>query len=62
MNAANEVAVAAYLKDSVRFYDIPRLISTVMARTAFVAAPSLEDIFDTHREATALSQKVISAL
>ena len=62
MNAANEVAVAAYLKDSVRFYDIPRLISTVMARTAFVAAPSLEDIFDTHREATALSQQVISAL
>ena len=62
MNAANEVAVAAYLKDTVRFYDIPKVISTVMERTAFVKAPSLEDIFDTHKEATSLAQQLISAL
>ena len=55
-------AVAAYLKDTVRFYDIPKVISTVMERTAFVKAPSLEDIFDTHKEATSLAQQLISAL
>ncbi len=62
MNAANEVAVAAYLKDTIRFYDIPRMISSVMERTAFVKNPSLQDIFDTHGEATSLTQHLISAL
>ncbi|MBP3257410.1 MAG: 1-deoxy-D-xylulose-5-phosphate reductoisomerase [Bacteroidales bacterium] len=62
MNAANEVAVAAYLKDTVRFYDIPKVISTVMERTVFVKEPSLDTIFDTHKEATSLAQQLISAL
>ncbi len=62
MNAANEAAVAAYLKDKIRFYDIPDIISSVMASAEFIPSPSLSDIFDTHDEATALAGKLISAL
>ena len=62
MNAANEAAVAAYLQDKIRFYDIPEVISVVMAGTSFVQEPSLEDIFATHEEAFAQAQRRISAL
>ena len=62
MNAANEAAVAAYLQDKIRFYDIPEVISAVMAGTSFVQDPSLEDIFATHEEAFAQAQRRISAL
>ena len=62
MNAANEAAVAAYLKDKIRFYDIPEVISAVMASTSFLQEPSLEDIFATHEEAFAQAQRRISAL
>lgn len=50
MNAANEVAVAAFLKDKIHFYDIPALISKAMETVPFVAKPSLEDLVDTHEE------------
>ena len=62
MNAANEAAVAAYLQDKIRFYDIPEVISAVMASTSFLREPSLEDIFATHEEAFAQAQRRISAL
>ena len=62
MNAANEAAVAAYLKDRIRFYDIPEVIASVMEDTAFVAQPSLEDIFATHEQAFSQAQRRISAL
>ena len=62
MNAANEAAVAAYLKDQIRFYDIPEVIAEAMDRTAFVRQPSLEDIFATHESAFQLAQSRISAL
>lgn len=51
LNAANEAAVAAYLKDRIAFYDIPSVAEKVMACTDFVEHPSLEDIFQTHRDA-----------
>ena len=62
LNAANEAAVAAYLKDTIRFYDIPAVISEVMARTPFIAQPSLEDIFATHEAAFAAARQKIAAL
>ena len=48
MNAANEAAVAAYLHEKIAFYDIPRIISEIMGRTAFIEKPSLEDILQTN--------------
>ncbi|MFA6592082.1 MAG: 1-deoxy-D-xylulose-5-phosphate reductoisomerase [Bacteroidales bacterium] len=48
MNAANEAAVAAYLQDRIRFYDIPEIVSACMDGVDFVRKPELEDIFATN--------------
>lgn len=50
MNAANEAAVAAYLHDSIRFYDIPDVIAECMNGAEFVADPSADDIIGTNDE------------
>ena len=55
LNAANEVAVAAYLKDLISFYDIAKICERALAGMDFVADPSLEDIFGTNREIAAIA-------
>ena len=50
LNAANEVAVAAYLKDEISFYDIAKINEKCLAGLNFVAEPTLEDIFETNLE------------
>lgn len=50
MNAANEAAVAAFLKDRIRFYDIPEIISACMAGVNFVEKPTVEDLLSTNAE------------
>ena len=59
MNAANEVAVKAFLEDRIGFYDIPRIIETVMDGTAFTAAPALDEIFAINDEARARAESMI---
>ncbi len=59
MNAANEVAVAAYLQGKISFYGIPELISNCMDSTPFVASPSVEDIFSTNDEVFAKAKEAI---
>ena len=56
MNAANEAAVAAYLQDKIRFYDIPDTVSRVMDGVNFVAEPTLEDIFRTNELAYGMAR------
>lgn len=50
MNAANEAAVAAFLKDGIRFYDIPEIISACMAGVNFVEKPTVEDLLATNAD------------
>ena len=50
MNAANEAAVAAFLKDGIRFYDIPEIISACMAGVDFVEKPTVYDLLSTNAE------------
>lgn len=50
MNAANEAAVAAFLKDGIRFYGIPEIISACMAGVNFVEKPTVEDLLSTNAE------------
>lgn len=58
MNAANEVAVAAFLKGKIGFMAIPDIVSVAMFRTPFVARPSLEDIYSTHEQAMAVAREM----
>jgi 1-deoxy-D-xylulose-5-phosphate reductoisomerase len=48
MNAANEAAVAAYLRGEIGFYDITDIVSDCMNGSDFVANPDLETIFQTN--------------
>ena len=59
MNAANEVAVAAFLRGEARFYDIPDVISRCMDEVSFIADPSEEDIFHTNDLAVSLAWKML---
>lgn len=59
LNAANEVAVAAYLHDRIRFYDIPAIIEKCISGVNFVAEPSLDDIFATHEAALSRANDLI---
>lgn len=59
LNAANEVAVKAYLEDRISFYGITDLIEQCINGVAFVANPSLDDIFATHDECMRMAQELI---
>ena len=59
LNAANEAAVAAFLKDRIGFYDISSVVSEVVSRTEFVEKPSLDDIFATNEKARAVAADLI---
>ena len=59
LNAANEVAVAAYLKGQIGFYDIPRLSEKCLDGLNFAATPSLDDIFATNAEAASRATELI---
>ena len=59
MNAANEVAVAAFLKDEIRFTDIYRVIQETMSRASHVEHPAYEDYVASNQEARALALDVL---
>ncbi len=47
LNAANEVAVDLFLKDKIRFVELPEIVEKALAKIAYVENPSLEDILET---------------
>jgi 1-deoxy-D-xylulose-5-phosphate reductoisomerase len=51
LNAANEVAVNAFLKEEISFCDIARIVSLTMDAHAVAANPELSDIIDADRQA-----------
>lgn len=59
LNAANEVAVAAFLAGTVRFSEIPLIIQQVMAKIPCEAAPSLAIIRDADSVARNLANELI---
>ena len=59
LNAANEVVVQAFLKDTVRFLEIPEIIENVMNKLVYIPNPSLEDYSDSDREARHVTLELI---
>ena len=62
MNAANEAAVAAFLKGRIGFYDITDVVERCMAEGPFVKNPDLETIFQTNDEAYRLASGIIGKI
>lgn len=60
INAANEVAVDAFLREKISFPGIPRLIEKSMEQIAFVENPTLRDYVDTDRETRAFTSELVS--
>lgn len=59
MNAANEAAVAAFLRGQIGFYDITDIVSRTMEKVSFTARPSLDDIFATNDQALRVAKEMI---
>jgi len=59
LNAANEVAVKAFLQERIRFIDMPELVSDTMTRTPYIERPVLDDLVSTHAEATCIAEGLV---
>ena len=59
LNAANEVAVAAFLQNRIGFYDISRINSYCLRNANFIAHPGIEDIFETDSQIAKLANDCI---
>lgn len=62
VNAANEIAVAAFLSGKIRFTDIYQTIITTLENTTFIAAPGYEDYVAVNAEARAKASEYIDKL
>ena len=62
MNAANEAAVAAYLKGRIGFYEITDVVHESMAQGLFIANPNLDEIFQTNEQAYRLASEIIDRI
>lgn len=51
LNAANEIAVWAFLKNRIGFLDITAVVEKTMEKINFIATPTLEEYFDSDGEA-----------
>jgi 1-deoxy-D-xylulose-5-phosphate reductoisomerase len=60
LNAANEVAVDAFLNNRIAFLDIPRLIAHVLAALPSAAANTLEDVLAADAAARTAAQEWVS--
>jgi 1-deoxy-D-xylulose-5-phosphate reductoisomerase len=60
LNAANEVAVAAFLESRIPFPRIWETVAHVMHRHPVVAEPSLDDILEADREARAAAEGCVN--
>ena len=60
MNAADEVAVHAFLREEISFLQIPELIEKCMAKISFIPNPSLNDYELTDFEARAKATELIA--
>ena len=62
LNAANEVAVEAFLKDKIGFLQMSDAIEKCMQEVAFVDKPDLEDYIKSDKEARIVTQRIIESL
>ena len=60
VNAANEIAVAAFLRDSIGLNDIYEIITRTLGRVPYVASPSYEDYVDTNEHARAVAAEYVA--
>ena len=56
LNASNEVAVAEFLAEKIRFTDIPRIVESVLETSNIVSADSLQCVLAADNEAREMAR------
>lgn len=59
MNAANEIAVYAFLRNRINFLDMTDVIETVMNKVPYIEKPTLEEYFESDGEARNFAADII---
>ncbi len=59
MNAANEIAVEAFLQDKIGFLQMSDLIENCMNKVTFIPQPSIDDYIQTDQETRRLAQTLV---
>jgi 1-deoxy-D-xylulose-5-phosphate reductoisomerase len=62
LNAANEIAVSAFLKERISFLNIPEVIGKCMENIHYINKPSLEDLLSSDEEARIKTLELINSL
>ncbi len=62
INAANEVVVAAFLRDEISFPGMSDVIEKTMSRVSFLPKPSYEDYVATDREARRVAKELLNEM
>ena len=61
LNAANEIAVAAFLNRQIGFLEMSDLIEETLNQANFLARPQLEDYIESDRQARELSETILTS-
>jgi 1-deoxy-D-xylulose-5-phosphate reductoisomerase len=59
LNAANEVAVAAFLRDGIGFLQMPDLVENCLSKVSYLAEPALDDYVQTDHETRRVAQEFL---
>jgi 1-deoxy-D-xylulose-5-phosphate reductoisomerase len=59
LNAANEIAVGAFLHNKIGFLDMTSVVEKTMQHTAFIEEPTLEEYFESDGEARNFAASLI---
>ncbi|GAB6011187.1 1-deoxy-D-xylulose-5-phosphate reductoisomerase [Viscerimonas tarda] len=59
LNAANEIVVAAFLREQIGFLEMSDVIEKTMQKASFVPSPSYEDYVESNNEARRIAENMI---
>ena len=59
LNAANEIAVYAFLRNRIGFLDMTEVVEQTMVKIAFIESPTLDEYLDTDGEARSFAASLI---
>jgi 1-deoxy-D-xylulose-5-phosphate reductoisomerase len=62
LNAADEIAVAAFLEHQIPFLGIPEIVEAVLARTPRIRIEKMDDVLAADREARRIAKEEVSRL
>ncbi len=62
MNAANEIAVASFLQDKIRFTDIYNIIEKTMAQAPHIDCPGYEDYVRSNQFAREYASRLVDEI